>query len=155
MALQCTFKVLVSKLWTVFYETFNQQKSKNSYNINGRQTKLATYNCLHTYRFLPESCSKDYHMKKSKNIDYLQWKYFWDWLAIVSSSISSVKSIHQESSIFSSSFTPLLNRQTFPEEGHGLKRLFHNGRQKTTILIGLFLMTSCFWWRHQIPPPSR
>ena len=35
-------------------------------------------------------------------------------------------------------------RQTFPEEGHGLKRLFHNGRQKTTILIGLFLMTSCF-----------
>ena len=33
-------------------------------------------------------------------------------------------------------------RQTFPEEGHGLKRFFHNGRQKTTIFIGLFLMTS-------------
>ena len=36
----------------------------------------------------------------------------------------------------------LSNRQTFPVEGHGLKRLFHNGRRKTPILIGLFLVTS-------------
>ena len=34
------------------------------------------------------------------------------------------------------------NRGFFPEDGHGLKRLFINGRRKTTILIGLFLMTS-------------
>ena len=33
-------------------------------------------------------------------------------------------------------------RQTFPVEGHDLKCLFHNGRRKTTIFIGLFLMTS-------------